>query len=106
MGKAGQDFMETVSMDHIYDYMYHLISEYAKLLDFNPVPPSSSQEICVESLLCFANPKQRQFLEQSASALSSSPPCILPQADGRIIKRLKKLKEKMQFKMWLLDKQY
>lgn len=95
MGKAGQDYMDTLNMDRVYDYMYHLIAEYSKLQDFKPVPPSSAQEVCIESLLCFAEPKQRQFLEQSATSLSPMPPCILPRADGRILKRWKKLKEKM-----------
>lgn len=84
IGKAGQEFMETLSMERVYDYMYHLISEYAKLLDFRPVPASSSHEVCAESLQCFAEPSKRQFLEQSATVLSMSPPCILPDADGRI----------------------
>lgn len=84
IGKAGQEFMETLSMERVYDYMYHLISEYAKLQDFRPVPASSSHEVCAESLLCFAEPSKRQFLEQSATVLAISPPCILPGADGRI----------------------
>jgi len=81
-------------MDRVYDYMYHLISEYAKLQDFKPVPPQSSQEVCVDSLLCFAEPKQRQFLEQSATSLSPSPPCFLPGVDEKIMEKWKRLKGK------------
>ncbi|KAL2898734.1 O-glucosyltransferase rumi-like protein [Bienertia sinuspersici] len=96
IGKAGQDFMDTLNMDRVYDYMFHLIMEYSKLQDFKPIPPSSAQEVCIESLLCFAEPKQRQFLEQSATSLSSMPPCALPKPDGRVLKRWKKLKERLK----------
>ncbi|XP_021715534.1 O-glucosyltransferase rumi homolog [Chenopodium quinoa] len=95
MGKAGQDYMDTLNMDRVYDYMFHLLMEYSKLQDFKPIPPSSAQEVCIESLLCFAEPKQKQFLEQSATSLASMPPCVLPNADGRILKRWKMLKERI-----------
>ncbi|XP_074303055.1 uncharacterized protein LOC141637485 [Silene latifolia] len=95
MGQAGQDFMDSLNMDRVYDYMYHLITEYAKLLDFKPLAPPSAQEVCAESLLCFAEPKLRQFLEQSATTLSPSPPCAVPKNDGKILSRWKKLKEKV-----------
>lgn len=95
MGKAGQDYMDTLNMDRVYDYMFHLIMEYSKLQDFKPLPPSSAQEVCIETLLCFAEPKLRQFLEQSATSLASMPPCVLPNADRRILNRWKRLKEKM-----------
>ena len=65
IGKKAQNLMESLSMDRVYDYMFHLITEYSKLQDFKPVPPSSAQEVCPESLLCFADEKKRQFLEKS-----------------------------------------
>ncbi|GAB4846473.1 hypothetical protein Ancab_025478 [Ancistrocladus abbreviatus] len=34
VGREGQHFMDSLSMGHFYDYMYHLITEYSKLLDF------------------------------------------------------------------------
>lgn len=93
MGKSGQEFMEMLNMRHVYDYMFHLISEYSKLLDYKPVVPPTARQVCTESLLCFADPKQRQFLEQSASTLSPAPPCTLQKHDGRILKRWVKLKD-------------
>lgn len=77
IGKAGQDFMESLTMDRVYDYMLHLITEYSKLLDYKPAPPSSALEACVESLLCLADPKQRQNLEKAAASPSPYPPCTL-----------------------------
>ncbi|XWS71573.1 hypothetical protein CRYUN_Cryun03dG0149500 [Craigia yunnanensis] len=77
IGKRGQQLMESLSMDRVYDYKFHLISEYSKLQDFKPVPPSSAQEVCEESLLCLAKPKQREFLRRAAAGGSSTPPCNL-----------------------------
>ncbi|CAN6692979.1 unnamed protein product [Malus baccata var. baccata] len=43
MGQRGQDFMESLSMDRVYDYMFHLITEYSKLLDFKSDIPASAR---------------------------------------------------------------
>ncbi|KAF9593529.1 hypothetical protein IFM89_024022, partial [Coptis chinensis] len=86
IGKRGQDFMENMSMDRVYEYMIHLIKEYLKLQDFKPSPPSSAQEVCMESLLCFADSKERDLLESSTASPSASLPCSLPPANMDIIK--------------------
>jgi len=86
IGKKAQNLMESLSMDRVYDYMFHLITEYSKLQDFKPVPPSSAQEVCPESLLCFADEKQRQFLEKSTVFPSQVPPCTLQHANSNLIK--------------------
>lgn len=78
VGKRGQALMEDLNMDRVYDYMYHLIVEYSKLQDFKPVPPSSAQEVCVESILCVADNQHSQFLERSYASPSSFSPCTLP----------------------------
>ncbi|XP_061345896.1 uncharacterized protein LOC133291626 [Gastrolobium bilobum] len=80
IGKRGQDFMESLNMDRIYDYMFHLISEYSKLLDFKPTPSSTALEVCAESVLCFADEKQRIFLNKSTAYPSQTPPCTLKPA--------------------------
>ncbi|KAL7587002.1 hypothetical protein Lser_V15G38294 [Lactuca serriola] len=87
IGKAGQGFMEELNMERVYDYMYHLITEYSKLLDFKPVSPESALEECVESLLCYADETQRGVLERSATFPSSAPPCKLPPPNAEIIKK-------------------
>lgn len=85
IGKAGQKLMENLSMNRVYDYMFHLITEYSKLQRFKPVPPSSSQEVCSESLLCLADSAQRRLFEKSTAHPSPDPPCSLQPADGDII---------------------
>lgn len=78
IGKAAQDFMESLSMDLVYDYMYHLLTEYSKLQAFKPAAPSSAVQVCAESVVCFADEKQRTWLEKSAAFPSAAPPCSLP----------------------------
>lgn len=80
LGKRGQDYMESLNIDRIYDYTFHLISEYSKLLDFKPTTPSTALEVCEESVLCFADEKQRSFLSRSTVSPSQTPPCTLKPA--------------------------
>lgn len=87
--------MESLNMDRIYDYMYHLIVEYAKLLDFKPIRPASALEECVDSLYCFADQNQTHFLARSATLPSEAPPCKLPGQANRQIDRMIEEKKKI-----------
>ncbi|KAL0435016.1 UNVERIFIED_CONTAM: hypothetical protein Sradi_0209500 [Sesamum radiatum] len=82
IGRAAQEYMGSLSMDRVYDYMYHLLTGYAKLQAFVPVRPSTALEVCEESVLCFANEKQRKLLKKSVASASSTPPCSLPLLDS------------------------
>ncbi|KAJ4749965.1 O-glucosyltransferase rumi-like protein (DUF821) [Rhynchospora pubera] len=78
IGRRGQDLMRDINIDRVYDYMFHLLVEYSELLDFKPKPPLSAQEVCMDSLLCFADAWQREFLEKSVASPSKNYPCTLP----------------------------
>lgn len=95
IGKSVQDFMESLNIDRIYDYMYHLIVEYAKLLDFKPVRPVSALEECVESLYCFADQNQTELLARSATLPSQTPPCTLHAQTNRQIDKIIEQKKKI-----------
>ncbi|KAK4419861.1 hypothetical protein Salat_2399000 [Sesamum alatum] len=82
IGRAAQEYIGSLSMARVYDYMYHLLTSYSKLQAFVPVRPSSALEVCEESVLCFANEKQRKWLRKSAAAAASAPPCSLPPQDS------------------------
>ena len=77
IGKAGQDFMwRTLSMNHVYDYVFHLLNEYAKLQTFNPVVPPEAQIVCQNTILCFADDKKsKNILSKSEEKASILPPC-------------------------------
>ncbi|KAJ4977733.1 hypothetical protein NE237_008513 [Protea cynaroides] len=95
IGKRGQLFMENLSMDRVYEYMYHIVTEYSKLQDFKPSRPSSAQEVCMEYLHCYADEKQRQALETSTASPASTLPCTLQKSDPQFIEKWIKLKRKI-----------
>ncbi|PIA32247.1 hypothetical protein AQUCO_04500089v1, partial [Aquilegia coerulea] len=95
IGKGGQDLMRTLDMEKVYGYMYHLIKEYSKLQNFKPTPPESAQVVCAESVLCYADPRSREFLKNSVASPSPSPPCTLQPANHTIIENLIQNKKKI-----------
>ncbi|XP_040380340.1 protein O-glucosyltransferase 1 [Oryza brachyantha] len=84
VGRRGQRLMQELDMAAVYDYMLHLLSEYARLMRFRPeeAPPAPAQEVCEASVLCLADEKQRRFLEASAARPAASEPCVMPPDAG------------------------
>ncbi|KAG6475963.1 O-glucosyltransferase rumi homolog [Zingiber officinale] len=80
MGKASSDFFqEEVKMDFVYDYMLHLLTEYAKLLRFKPSVPENATELCLESIACRAPTNVKKFLLESMEKTThEAEPCSLP----------------------------
>ncbi|CAN8287480.1 unnamed protein product [Cochlearia groenlandica] len=88
IGRGGSEFMQKeVSMQNVYDYMFHLLNEYSKLLKFKPQIPQNSVEICTESMLCPSTttttdvngPNKKKFLMESlVDGPQVSGPCLLP----------------------------
>ncbi|CAI9279173.1 unnamed protein product [Lactuca saligna] len=80
MGKASSRFIqEDVKMEYVYDYMLHLLTEYAKLLKFKPIIPPNAMELCSESMACFADGKWKEFMEESLVRYpSDTTPCTMP----------------------------
>ncbi|CAO2835096.1 unnamed protein product [Amaranthus hypochondriacus] len=80
IGKAGSGYIhEEMKMEYIYDYMFHLLNEYSKLLKFKPTIPPKAIELCSEAMACEAQGIWRKYMEES---LETSPthgiPCSLP----------------------------
>ncbi|KAL9245348.1 hypothetical protein vseg_019010 [Gypsophila vaccaria] len=56
IGREGSKFIqEEVKMKHVYDYMYHLLNEYAKLLKYKPSVPQGALELCSKTFVCSTN---------------------------------------------------
>jgi hypothetical protein len=83
-------------MDYIYDYMFHLLTEYAKLLRFKPTKPPEAVEVCPESLACQAIGRERKFMEDSmVKSANVAGPCDLPPPfSPQEFKAMQKKKEK------------
>ncbi|CAD5190153.1 unnamed protein product [Musa acuminata subsp. malaccensis] len=80
MGKASSDFFqEEVKMDFVYDYMLHVLTEYAKLLRYKPTIPEKATEFCLESIACPAPGDVKKFLLDSMEkSTHDAEPCKLP----------------------------
>ncbi|XP_077241814.1 uncharacterized protein LOC143882219 isoform X2 [Tasmannia lanceolata] len=80
IGKTASSFIqEEVNMDNVYDYMFNLLNEYAKLLTYKPVKSRKSIELCLESMVCPAKGTEKKFMMESMVKTSAdSSPCTLP----------------------------
>ncbi|CAL4921102.1 unnamed protein product [Urochloa decumbens] len=80
IGKQASNFIQKeLSMDYVYDYMFHLLNEYAKLLRFKPTKPPEAVEVCSESLACQAIDHEKKFMKDSmVRSASDVGPCDLP----------------------------
>ncbi|KAL6499289.1 hypothetical protein OROHE_025952 [Orobanche hederae] len=80
IGEAGSRYIhEDMKMEYVYDYMFHLLNEYAKLLKYEPTVPPNATEICPESMACPADGIWRKFMEESLEkSPSDSVPCRMP----------------------------
>jgi hypothetical protein len=80
IGEQGSQFVrEEMSMDYVYDYMLHLLTEYAKLLRYKPTVPEKAVEICTESIACPARGLHRDcMMESMEKHVAGFQPCMLP----------------------------
>ena len=70
-------------MDYVYDYMFHLLNEYAKLLNFKPRVPQNANELCLESMLCQARGLERKYMMDSmVKGPADTNPCTMPPPYG------------------------
>ena len=66
-------------MKYVYDYMYHLLAEYGKLLTYKPTVPRQAVELCSESMACPAEGLIKKYMMDSfAAGPSGVPPCTRP----------------------------
>ncbi|MCO5574928.1 hypothetical protein L7F22_028723 [Adiantum nelumboides] len=88
MGRAGRQYVtRELDMKHVYDYMLHILYEYSKSLDFEPIPGDNMKEVCAEAFLCQAPEQERVLYEESmVRGASEEPPCYLPVREEQLIK--------------------
>ncbi|XP_058205917.1 uncharacterized protein LOC131319589 [Rhododendron vialii] len=78
--KAASDFVhEDLKMDYVYDYMFHVLSEYSKLMRYKPTIPEKAREICSETLACKAIELHKKYLMESmVKDPTDVRPCNMP----------------------------
>lgn len=66
-------------MKYVYDYMLHLLIEYAKLLKFKPQITEGAKQICSQTMACSQDGLWKQFMvESTVNSSSETVPCTLP----------------------------
>ncbi|GER57452.1 hypothetical protein STAS_35260 [Striga asiatica] len=80
IGKAGSTFVqESLAMEYVYDYTFHLLNEYAKLMRYKPSVPRGAIETCSETLVCSVRGQKKRFFKHSmVTNPSNELPCELP----------------------------
>lgn len=85
IGREGSAFIkENLKMDQVYDYMFHLLNEYSKLLRFKPKVPENAVKISPESMADKEQGLIKDYMMDSrvasdgSSSSSSSFQCTLP----------------------------
>ncbi|KAL4353437.1 hypothetical protein GQ457_06G032120 [Hibiscus cannabinus] len=105
IGTAGSKYIEEIlAMRNVYDYMFHLLNEYAKLLRFKPTVPPKAQRVCAESMACSNKDLCKEFMVQSmVKSPSDKLPCTLaPPYEPEAIRASLEEKEKItkQVETW------
>ncbi|CAN6931122.1 unnamed protein product [Brassica oleracea] len=109
IGELGSRFIrEEVNMKYVYDYMFHLLNEYAKLLKFKVNVPSDAEEITPESLGCAATERWRDFMAKSmVMSPSEEFPCdMVPPYDRLALKEVTERKTNLTRQVELWEDQY
>ncbi|KAL2478774.1 downstream target of AGL15 2 [Forsythia ovata] len=80
IGEAGSSFIhDDLKMENVYDYIFHLLNEYAKLFKYKPTIPPNAIELCAEAMACPADGIWKEFMELSLeNSPSNSIPCTMP----------------------------
>ncbi|KAJ1266755.1 hypothetical protein BS78_07G002400 [Paspalum vaginatum] len=85
MAERGSGFARhDLSMDYVYDYMLHLLTQYAALLRYKPTVPDNAVELCPEAVACPASAERtssREFrfmMESRERYVADYQPCTLP----------------------------
>lgn len=84
-------------MSNVYDYMFHALNEYSKLLKYKPSVPEKASEYCSETLFCSSNRVEEEYMQESiVNIASSTPPCKLadPEYEDKSVKEFLQRKAK------------
>lgn len=80
IGKAGTKFIQdNLKLSSVYEYMFHVLNEYAKLLRYQPTVPPDAVQVCSETMACHADGLEKIFMMESiVMAHATRRPCTLP----------------------------
>ncbi|KAL6903768.1 hypothetical protein ACP4OV_004581 [Aristida adscensionis] len=67
-GNASRFVQEELAMGRVYDYMLHLLTEYARLMRYEPTVLPGAKEVTVESMMRGRRGLEREFMVDTAVA--------------------------------------
>ncbi|XP_062185528.1 uncharacterized protein LOC133889089, partial [Phragmites australis] len=77
-GNASRFIQEELTIDNVHDYMFHLLTEYAKQLRYKPAVPRGAVEVTVESMTQGRRGLERKYMMDTVvTGTSSEDPCRL-----------------------------
>lgn len=95
---------DELRMKYVYDYMFHLLFQYAKLLKYQPTVPEGAMEVCSGMLICSTKGLRKKFRKHTmVNTVADSTPCILqPPFDQTNLQDHLKRKENLmkQVELW------
>lgn len=104
IGEEGSKYLhENLKIELVYDYMFHVLNEYSKLLKFRPSVPAGAVELTPETMTGAATGMHKKFMEDSLEmSPSEAEPCDLPPHDPTVIREFqdKKLNALKQVEIW------
>ncbi|XP_010255431.1 PREDICTED: O-glucosyltransferase rumi homolog [Nelumbo nucifera] len=109
IGKAGSNFIqEELKMNNVYDYMFHLLSEYSKLLRYKPTIPPQAVELCSEVMACPAGGLKKVYMMESmVKGPTYRSPCMLPPPfDPPALEAFLKEKENSKTQVEKMERQF
>ncbi|XAR53593.1 Protein xylosyltransferase [Bertholletia excelsa] len=109
IGRAASEFIqEDLKMDYVYDYMFHLLNEYAKLLRYKPSIPEKAVELCSETMACGAEGLEKKFMMDSMvkGPVDVSPCSLPPPYDAVSLRSILKRKANSIAQVELWEKRY
>ncbi|KAL2461578.1 hypothetical protein Adt_44998 [Abeliophyllum distichum] len=80
IGKTGSKYVqEQLRLKYVYDYMFHLLNEYSKLMKYKPTVPKGAVEVCSETMVCSVKGSRKKFRKHSmVKDPADSSPCTMP----------------------------
>ncbi|GAB4861790.1 hypothetical protein Ancab_037047 [Ancistrocladus abbreviatus] len=102
IGRAGNNFVQQeLMMNYVYDYIFHLLNEYGKLLRYKPTIPEGAVEVCSGTLACQMEGLDRKFkMDTTVKGPSLTNPCSMPPPqDPQMVKDFLVKQEKIRKKV-------
>ena len=65
-------------MGNVYDYMFHLLTAYSKLMKYKPTVPENAPELCSETMACTLEGFVKKLMDKSPiNSPANVSPCIM-----------------------------